>query len=219
MDSGRRRDAKGSVVFLDPCVQIPVKRCSKCLLLRLAESFGSDAKRRDGLRPQCRTCGRAQTRSYYQRNREKVLERTGRWAKDHPEVGREQSRLWRDANKDKVREKKRRDYATNGDEIRAVLRDFHFRRKFGISLAERDALAEQQGNHCSICGTHESELDKRLAVDHDHVTGAVRALLCQSCNLGLGFFKDRPELLEKAAEYVRDHTSRMLNEAVKIDGA
>ena len=45
----------------------------------------------------------------------------------------------------------------------------------------------------------------RLAVDHCHVKGSVRKLLCKSCNNGLGLFKDNPELLEKAADYLRNH--------------
>lgn len=219
MASKRRSDAKGTLAFLDPCMLVLVKRCSKCLRLRAADHFGAESRRRDGRKPQCRECGNAQTRAYYQRNREKALARTGQWAREHPEVGRRKSRAWREANIDKVREKKRRDYEENGAEIRALLRDYHFRRKYGISLAEREAIAERQGHRCSVCGTHESGLVKRLAVDHDHATGAVRALLCQSCNLGLGFFKDSPELLEKAAEYVRHHTNRMLSEAVEVDGA
>lgn len=219
MVNKRRSDAKGSVVFLDPCALVPVKRCSKCSQVRPMGWYRRVTKRRDGLHPQCQECERAQRQSYYQRNREGELERTGRWAREHPEVGREGSRRWREANRDLLRDRKRQEYAENGEAIRELLRDAGFRRKYGISLAEREELAERQGLRCSVCGTHESQLDKRLAVDHDHATGAVRALLCQTCNLGLGFFKDSPELLEKAAEYVRHHTNRMLSEAVEFDGA
>lgn len=51
---------------------------------------------------------------------------------------------------------------------------------------------------CMICNSGES-----LRIDHDHVTKAVRGLLCEDCNIGLGRFKDDPELMAKAIEYVR----------------
>jgi hypothetical protein len=50
---------------------------------------------------------------------------------------------------------------------------------------------------CVICGSEEP-----LVVDHDHVTGKVRGMLCGHCNRGLGHFRDSPELLEFAVQYI-----------------
>jgi len=50
---------------------------------------------------------------------------------------------------------------------------------------------------CVICG------DESAVVDHDHKTRVIRGPLCQRCNMGLGHFRDDPELLEFAAMYLR----------------
>ena len=63
-------------------------------------------------------------------------------------------------------------------------------------------LAGQDGL-CAICRNAPAE-----HVDHDHATGAVRALLCFNCNGGLGQFKDDPFLLHAAAFYVEHHNQR-----------
>lgn len=54
---------------------------------------------------------------------------------------------------------------------------------------------------CEICGA-EPESKRAHAVDHDHQTGLIRGTLCRPCNQGLGHFRDDPNILRKAAEYL-----------------
>lgn len=51
---------------------------------------------------------------------------------------------------------------------------------YGLTGAEYDALLKKQGGKCAICRARPKS--KRLAVDHDHKTGAVLGLLCSRCN-------------------------------------
>ncbi len=62
-------------------------------------------------------------------------------------------------------------------------------------------MLEAQGGGCFICGRPARE-DSSLHVDHDHSTGAIRGILCFSCNNALADFQDDPTLLRKAACYV-----------------
>lgn len=68
---------------------------------------------------------------------------------------------------------------------------------YGITKVAYEGLLMSQGGHCAICPKIE-----RLCVDHDHRTGDIRGILCEDCNLGLGRFKDDPELLKKGVEYL-----------------
>jgi hypothetical protein len=84
-------------------------------------------------------------------------------------------------------------------------RTYHLSRRYGISAAEADLMLTDQGGLCGICGAAPA-----AHVDHDHATGAVRALLCFNCNGGLGQFKDDAAVLRAAARYLEAHTAGQL---------
>jgi len=75
---------------------------------------------------------------------------------------------------------------------------------YGITVDQYNAMYKAQEGGCYICG--EPEIGKALSIDHDHVSGKVRGLLCSNHNRALGLLKDDPDLLLKAHEYlVKDH--------------
>ena len=82
--------------------------------------------------------------------------------------------------------------------------------KYGVSIGFVNALYESQHRGCAVCGHpvkvygRNQNLDK-AQVDHDHVTGKVRGLLCRQCNLLLGNARDSCEVLEKAIAYLKFH--------------
>lgn len=96
---------------------------------------------------------------------------------------------------------------------RAVKREGILRREYGISEEDFERMSLAQGGVCAICREPEKKLywqgtPLRLCVDHDHSTGVPRALLCSGCNVGLGSFRDNPELLMKAAEYLKGQAAK-----------
>lgn len=83
---------------------------------------------------------------------------------------------------------------------RACRRISRLKSEYGVSREWLDEQLEKQGGACAICRASFEEVGP--CVDHDHVTGAVRALLCSTCNTGLGHFHDDPELLRAAIRYL-----------------
>lgn len=77
---------------------------------------------------------------------------------------------------------------------------YHIKTVYGIPHEEFDKLLAKQENKCGIC----KEILDPPNVDHCHETGDVRGLLCYSCNIGLGFFKDNAELLIQAIKWITE---------------
>lgn len=82
-------------------------------------------------------------------------------------------------------------------------------KKFNIGKVEYDTILNKQNGCCAICGEREDIVNKfnhkkiSLSIDHDHVSGAIRGLLCGKCNKALGLFKDDIDLMLKAIGYLR----------------
>jgi hypothetical protein len=82
----------------------------------------------------------------------------------------------------------------------------HLKRTYGITQGQYDELFESQNGCCAICQKHQDEFNVRLAVDHDHISGIIRGLLCRYCNHRVvGRHRDAT-LLRKVADYVERDT-------------
>jgi len=87
-------------------------------------------------------------------------------------------------------------------------RRHNIKNKYGITLEDFMIMYDNQEGCCSICNKEievyaiRSKLNSVANIDHCHVTGKVRSLLCNHCNTGLGKFLDNPALLIKAADYL-----------------
>jgi hypothetical protein len=81
-------------------------------------------------------------------------------------------------------------------------REHRLRRRYGIGIEDFERMYSEQGGMCAICWAPKPE-----HVDHDHLTGKVRGLLCFNCNGGLGQFRDDSEVLTRAIEYLKKGTT------------
>lgn len=71
----------------------------------------------------------------------------------------------------------------------------------GMTVARFEEMLVEQEGKCALC----TAPVERAVVDHNHTTGEVRALLCTTCNTGLGKFGDDPDRLDAAATYLRSY--------------
>lgn len=97
--------------------------------------------------------------------------------------------------------------------IHAVHRGFqaaHLRRRFGLTLEQWDAMLVAQNGSCKLCRI---PFKHNPHVDHCHVTGVVRGLLCHHCNTGIGNLRDDPQLLREAAAYLESFGQHMAQAA------
>lgn len=75
----------------------------------------------------------------------------------------------------------------------------------GITTDERDRMLVAQGGVCACCGRDAPGSVKGWHVDHDHITGVIRGVLCANCNIALGQVDDNIEHLQKLIDYIRKH--------------
>jgi hypothetical protein len=153
------------------------KQCTKCLRVKPFDDFYANKRKPNGLESQCKVCSNEQVRRYRLENPETVAAI------------------------------QRRSYRKNVESIRAQ----KLRLRYGITVAEYEQRLTEQGGTCAVCqgpntgNSMNGKPHEVFAVDHDHETGAVRGLLCQPCNRGLGNFRDQPELLRRAIDYLNSH--------------
>ncbi|MFI9153359.1 endonuclease VII domain-containing protein [Streptomyces sp. NPDC053367] len=179
--------------------ETPEKRCTGCKKSLPLTAFARDKNRRDGLQVRCRECVAQYSAAHYRRRREAI----GKPAREKVDVP-PGHKLCRTCGEVKpLSEWHRNATASDGLSTRckacraAQGRQGHLKRQYGLTEAERDELVVSQGGVCCICSAAAPE-----HVDHCHETGRVRGVLCFSCNAALGQFKDRPDVIRRAAAYV-----------------
>ncbi len=154
-----------------------MKRCPKCKQQYEAtlKFFFADKSHKDGLGSWCKLCKRAANDTYKETPKGRAV----------------------------TLEAKRAYYHTEGGAVMQRKQDL--KKKYGISLEDYDRMLVEQEGKCLICGDGPGKKPgkkKYLGVDHDHITGAVRGLLCTGCNLMIGYAHDNVDILTKAIHYL-----------------
>lgn len=134
-------------------------------------------------------------------------------------------KAWREANRDQVKANLQRWKAENKeaqaeyqkkyhaeyrerDGVQQIFRERHLRKNYRLTTEDFNDLWNKQKGKCGACSVDMSPRGREgdsVCVDHNHETGMVRWLLCRSCNHGIGCLKDCPEVMERAAKYLREN--------------
>lgn len=86
---------------------------------------------------------------------------------------------------------------------RENIKNYELKKDFGITKEMYDILYEIQDGVCAICG--KEEINKSLAVDHNHNNGKIRKLLCMKCNMMLGYIEKYKENPKKWDNYLENN--------------
>jgi len=127
-------------------------------------------------------------------NKEYHKRKSSEWEKKH--------KRWRTAK----RKKYIRERYESGDQMKVARKH-----RYGMTHEDYKKRVKKQNNRCAVCRRKERHINpytgkrQALAVDHDHRTNRVRALLCADCNRGIGLFNENPVLLLRVIKYLKKH--------------
>lgn len=142
----------------------------------------------------CSKCKQSKELTLFYKDK-KTKDKLGSWCKACSNSNSSQANIrWQKRNPDKVKNK-------------------HLLRKFSITLDTYSEMFKNQDGLCAICSQPETSKDYRgktrdLAVDHCHLTGKVRGLLCDRCNRALGLLQDNSLVIQAAAKYLEGHNEK-----------
>jgi len=201
------------------------KACTGCKVVKPLTEFHRRASAKDGRQSRCKDCNKGEQRDRYRADAPARLRRT---VKPYAEMWAENGRRctgcleWKTWDQFQRKASGHRGYSprcklcvslarsssrrVNVDQSRRAERErrgrtgANYKTRYGIDREEFERMARAQGNACAICGNDE----KRLVVDHNHGTGAVRDLLCDRCNRGVGAVEE-PGMLVKLLGYLAKH--------------
>lgn len=111
----------------------------------------------------------------------------------------------RSNNRDRYRSNQNQWYHNNKNRLKDNLnahRDLRRLKRSGLTQEKYLEILQMQNYACPICFSAYSKYSAKFHIDHDHKTGLVRGVLCPSCNIGLGHFKDKIDNLRRAVSYL-----------------
>ena len=150
---------------------------------------------------------RTSTKKYRETHRDELATKNREYYKNHKDKSLAQKREYdklhrneRSIYNKKYRNDHREKLVAHQKEYRKAHREEILMKKYRLTIENYDKMLVAQNGVCAICG-HPPNW-RCLSVDHNHITGNVRGLLCTNCNMMLGLVDDSIEILRSAIEYL-----------------
>jgi hypothetical protein len=155
----------------------------------------------------------AYNKDYYEKHRKEMAAYSVIWRAANIDNQKEYAKNYRAKHPDQMRATKTKWEAAHVDERRAYWKKYNIDhseekkhkmriRRYNLPKDEYDALMKKQGGTCAICKAPEWN-GRGPHVDHSHVTGKVRGILCHNCNNALGMIKDDPKIAKAIISYLK----------------
>ena len=177
------------------------KICSKCKreLPATTEFYHRDKIGKFGLRSWCKECSSISNRSKGSSDAKK------KWRGLNRERIKEWSKQYYLENRERYREQEKKYSSSDLAKFRRIRS--HYYRVYNLLENQVRELMDSQKGCCEICEESliSPDSDKNYSVDHNHMTGEVRGLLCNSCNTAIGHFKENKKNLANAIKYLEKH--------------
>jgi hypothetical protein len=140
-------------------------------------------------------------KTYYLEHRQYLIDKAKKYRLENVEKVRKNRKKSYWENRESNLERSRKRYRENPEKYF----NLKLKKLYGIDADEYNKLFKEQNFCCAICGDNLAKVDKKHRfLDHDHISGKVRGILCRRCNLGIGFFKDDTNVLGLAIKYLEE---------------
>lgn len=168
-----------------------IKECRKCNRKLSVENFFKYQKSKDGKDGYCKECRKVYQMDWSKNNQDKVkLKRKVYYLKNSA------------ALQDKRREREKNNPEKSKQQRAIYARRYLLKSKYGLTETSYEKIFDSQQGKCAICGL---KSEKVLRVDHNHKTGRIRSLLCDRCNIKLGYYEVYKDFHTQAEEYLLKH--------------
>lgn len=161
------------------------KLCSKCKKYKCVKTeYNKDKSKAGGIYSACQDCTRAANRAIRKK-----------WSPEQKIEKIAKQKQWR---------------VNNPEKAKKAIRNATLKKKYGIDIEDYEKMIINQNNKCANLGclrdrAHLNNSERFFHVDHDHITGKVRGLLCQPCNTSLGLLEESMDRIMGLVNYLETY--------------